>query len=216
MTDKAANLLSRIATILGRPMPAAAPHDHLFDELGSLRPKLAGRTSRDAFIAKATSERLTATVERLASLADVPAAVYRYRAEKRIGPAPVIGPDPRLTSLHWAPIEPSRTIRPDSALAVTVADYGIAETGSLVFTSTPATPTLLNFLPLHHVAVLHAERILDYLEDYWRVAGMPSSRSVNFVTGTSGTADIEGRNVRGAHGPRYLHILLVDEAVTSG
>ena len=32
---------------------------------------------------------------------------------------------------------------------------------------------------------------------------------MSLVTGTSGTADIEAVNIRGAHGPRYLHILMV-------
>ena len=29
------------------------------------------------------------------------------------------------------------------------------------------------------------------------------------MTGTSGTADIEAKNIRGAHGPRYMRIVLV-------
>ena len=92
----------------------------------------------------------------------------------------------------------------------------IAETGSLVFHSSPETPTLHSFLPLHHIAVVEAARILRYPEDYWAAARAASNRpprNVNWVTGTSGTADIEAKNIRGAHGPRFLHILIVgDEA----
>jgi L-lactate dehydrogenase complex protein LldG len=36
------------------------------------------------------------------------------------------------------------------------------------------------------------------------------------ITGASGTTDIEGSLVKGAHGPRDLHIVLVDDAATAG
>ena len=49
----------------------------------------------------------------------------------------------------------------------------------------------------------------------WRttraVAG-PAPRNVNLITGASGTTDIEGSYVRGAHGPRFLHVVLVGAA----
>jgi L-lactate dehydrogenase complex protein LldG len=35
---------------------------------------------------------------------------------------------------------------------------------------------------------------------------------VNFVTGASGTTDIEGALVKGAHGPGWLHVVLVGGA----
>ncbi|MCP5002313.1 MAG: hypothetical protein GY933_27205, partial [Hyphomicrobiales bacterium] len=34
-------------------------------------------------------------------------------------------------------------------------------------------------------------------------------RNLSIVTGTSGTADIEAKNVRGAHGPRFMHLIIV-------
>jgi L-lactate dehydrogenase complex protein LldG len=36
-------------------------------------------------------------------------------------------------------------------------------------------------------------------------------RTVNFITGPSRTGDIEQRIVLGAHGPRRLHIVVVDD-----
>ena len=68
-----------------------------------------------------------------------------------------------------------------------------------------------NFLPLHHIVLLRKADLLAYLEDYATlVAGQPMPRNVNLITGASGTTDIEGSLVLGAHGPRYMHVVLVD------
>ena len=40
-------------------------------------------------------------------------------------------------------------------------------------------------------------------------AGQPMPRNVNLITGASGTTDIEGSLVLGAHGPRYMHVVVV-------
>ena len=42
------------------------------------------------------------------------------------------------------------------------------------------------------------------------MAGQPMPRNLNLITGASGTTDIEGSYVSGAHGPGYLHIVVVD------
>ena len=41
-------------------------------------------------------------------------------------------------------------------------------------------------------------------------------RTVNFITGPSRTGDIEQRIQLGAHGPRRLHIVLVDGKPANG
>ena len=100
----------------------------------------------------------------------------------------------------------------DEILAVGVALWGIAETGSLVFHSSPSSPVLNNFLPLHHIVLLHERDILAYLEDYAAaVRGQRPPRNANLITGASGTTDIEGSLVLGAHGPRYMHVVIADD-----
>jgi L-lactate dehydrogenase complex protein LldG len=170
---------------------------------------LAGEDLAALFTARASAEKVGATVERAAALEDLPAAVARYFAANGLGPKFSLQPDPRLQHLDWGALDPNAPLRPDSSVAVGLALCGVAETGSLVFHSGPTAPTLYGFLPLHHLVALDAKTLLPRLEDYaLSQIGKPAPRNVNFITGASGTTDIEGVLARGAHGPRRLHIVI--------
>jgi L-lactate dehydrogenase complex protein LldG len=125
-------------------------------------------------------------------------------------------PAAELMGLDWRGIEIRTAIAPDEAVGVGLARWRIAETGSLVVHSGPDTPVLLGFLPLHHVVAVRAGSIVAYLEDYAGLAARagPAPRNDNLITGASGTTDIEGSYVRGAHGPGFLHVVLVEEPPT--
>ena len=60
--------------------------------------------------------------------------------------------------------------------------------------------------------VMRADEVVGTYEDGWdRVRALgPMPRTVNFITGPSRTGDIEQGIQLGAHGPRRLHIVLVD------
>jgi L-lactate dehydrogenase complex protein LldG len=163
----------------------------------------------ERFVAKATSETVTATVEDLATLADLPGAVRRYMGAQALDNRLALQPRASLMALDWSGMEIAHHADMNEAAALTFADAGIAETGSLVFLTAPDAPVLLNFLPLHHLVVLRRDRILRHMEDVFDRFGSTRAeqgRSLNVITGTSGTADIEARNVRGAHGPRFMRI----------
>jgi L-lactate dehydrogenase complex protein LldG len=148
----------------------------------------------------------------LDTLTDLPQAVARYLTEKKLPDRIALQPRQSLTELDWGAISLSHSADENEAVAVTFADAGIAETGSLVFQTAPDAPVLLNFLPLHHLAVLRTSTIERHMEQAFDRFGTdrPSQqRSLNIITGTSGTADIEAKNVRGAHGPRFMHIFCV-------
>ena len=68
------------------------------------------------------------------------------------------------------------------------------------------------------VVAVHAHTIVPHMEDYATAACSVGSapRNACLITGASGTTDIEGSLVKGAHGPRDLHIVLVDDAATAG
>ena len=97
---------------------------------------------------------------------------------------------------------------PDEAAAISVALWGIAETGSVVIHSAPDQPILGAMLPRHWLVVVEESRILPFLDDYAANA-KPAPRNAVLITGSSGTTDIEGYFVRGAHGPGFVHVLLI-------
>ena len=92
------------------------------------------------------------------------------------------------------------------------AALGVAETGSLVFTSGPDNPVTLNFLGETHFAVVAARDIVQGYEEAWEVLkAQQKPRTVNWVTGPSRSADIGQTLQLGAHGPVALQIFLVGE-----
>lgn len=184
----------------------------LIERFAQLRPDFHGQTLLMRFVGKATSDRVTATVQQLDNIASVPAAVADYLDNNSLGRRLALQPRALLAGLDWAGIDITSTLEANEEVALTLADMGVAETGSVVFLSAPDAPVLMNFLPLHHLVVLRQSTLLSHLEDVFGRIGQNAAtqpRSINIVTGTSGTADIEARNVRGAHGPRFMHIIIV-------
>lgn len=99
---------------------------------------------------------------------------------------------------------------------LTTAQWGIAETGTLVLVATAERHRLASLLPPLHLVVLPTARLLGTLaHTLVRLQGpdgTPAARTITFVTGPSRTADIELELVVGVHGPRTLHVLLVHSA----
>lgn len=166
------------------------------------------------FLAKLTSERLTATVERITSEQAIPAAVASYLTSQGIETPLALAPGSQLAGLDWQGLATTEQLALDQDAAATWADFAVAETGSLILLSSPQAPLLYNMLPLHHICVVRRSNLLGYSEDLLALLAQDRRalpRSLMFLTGTSGTADIEAKNVRGAHGPRYLHLLYLED-----
>lgn len=195
------------------PRPAAAVAAEaaaLLADAGAARPALAGATLSEAFEAKAAA--LGTTLERVAALAEVPQALLRYLQAHGLQPSVAMQPAAEFAALDWSGIEHHDTPAPDEPVALGLAEGGIAESGSLIVHSGPRTPILLSFLALHHVVVLRAATLVPYLEDYAeRLAAGAVPRNAILITGPSGTTDIEGSYVRGAHGPGFLHVIVVGQ-----
>lgn len=96
-------------------------------------------------------------------------------------------------------------------VGVTGADYGLADTGTLVLLSSPEEARLISLLPPAHIAVLSCNRLITGLDELFTVVPTPASTSSSMVliTGPSRTADIEQILVRGVHGPGQITVVLV-------
>ena len=166
------------------------------------------------------AEEVQATVTRVTSLAAVPEAVARYLAAENLPAELVMAPDPSLDAIPWE-TRPLLRIRRGRAeaedkVSFTPCHAAIAETGTLLLVSGPQTPTTLNFLPDTHIVVVRGRQVVATYEDgldRLRAAGASEAlpRVINFITGPSRTADIEQHIELGAHGPRRLHIVLVED-----
>lgn len=99
-------------------------------------------------------------------------------------------------------------------IGFTVADMGIAETGTLVIDSSDEDLRLATMLSEYHVCVLPKSSIVQDSYDCEQLLVEKMKKQVNFtafITGASRTADIERVLALGVHGPLELHILLLED-----
>lgn len=177
------------------------------------RPMVESGDLVSAFLAKLALPSLAATHDRIDGLAALPGAIARYLADHDEAPVLCLPPDPAFAACDWAGFTLHETAASDEPAALAIARCGVAETGSLVLETSPVAPMLPNFLALHHIILLRSDAIVAHLEEAILPGVQP--RAHYWITGVSGTTDIEGTYVRGAHGPRFLHIILLDDAQPS-
>ena len=161
------------------------------------------------FMEKATA--VDATVSRLASLDDLPAALADELRQRNLPAAIRTGSDPAFAR-DWGTVEHSigigRLVEPAT---LSRAELAMAETGTLVLASGPENPVTLTFLGETHFVVVAAADIKAGFEDMWadwRERAL-DPRTVNMVTGPSRSADIGQTLQLGAHGPVALHVFVV-------
>lgn len=161
-----------------------------------------------------------ATVVEAPSPAAVPAAIATYLRSQNLPLTLRAGSDPWLAALDWTAgttitIRPGRA-EPADEVGLSLAAAGVAETGTLALVSGPENPVTVTFLPETSIVVLRRstlvgpyEDAIDLIRSRFGRGVMP--RTLNLVSGPSRTADVGGRLVTGAHGPRRLCVVLVDD-----
>ncbi|MBP81515.1 MAG: lactate utilization protein C [Acidiferrobacteraceae bacterium] len=148
---------------------------------------------------------------------EVAAAVLRHLKGLDIPPVLLLGGGVILDQVQWPQevVIERRQAQKEDRVAVSEAFAGIAETGTLVMLSGADRPSSHNFLPDDHIIVIDRARVVGLQEDAWTwVRGLPGRgpRAIQLITGPSKTGDIEQTIQYGAHGPRRVHLVVVEDS----
>ena len=143
-------------------------------------------------------------------VADAVAAALRAAGATRVATPPGL-------PAQW--LQPGPEVVTDDGLSAVVLDaldgtvtgcsVAIAETGTIVLDSGPACGRrALTLVPDLHVCVVLGDQVVASVPE--GLARLDPLRPLTFVSGPSATSDIELSRVEGVHGPRRLHIVLVE------
>jgi L-lactate dehydrogenase complex protein LldG len=224
VSDARADVLQRIRGALGG---GAAVPEVPRDYRGAGEPAPSGGDVVELFCERCADYR--ATVRRV-SAAELPAAVSaacEERGARRVVTPPGFAPwAPWAVADEAAGFAPRANTRKGSqppGLAIPELDgfdgvltgcaLAIAETGTIVLDGGARSGRrAITLVPDYHVCVVEAERIVAAIPD--AVAALREAaaegRPVTFVSGPSATSDIELDRVEGVHGPRTLHVFVVE------
>jgi L-lactate dehydrogenase complex protein LldG len=94
---------------------------------------------------------------------------------------------------------------------VTAAACGVADSGTIVLHhSSTEGRRVLTLLPDWHLCILRASQVVETLPEYFDRCSQPPALAT-YISGPSATADIEMTRIKGVHGPRFLHVILVHD-----
>lgn len=172
------------------------------------RARLSGDARIDEFVEML--QRVQGTVARVDDMAAVPRAVEAYLGAGAVCLTQEViemGLSWQDTGLHLVPWQAKTSFD----VCVTACMAAAAETGTLVVRSSALTPLTQHFLGETHIAILKLSQLHGAYEDVWPMVRDAMPRHLTFVSGPSCTGDIEMVMEYGAHGPRRLHVILVEE-----
>ena len=108
-----------------------------------------------------------------------------------------------------------RNLLSQADMCVTGADWIIAETGSVVAQPRTGLSRLVSLTPQVHVALVRPADVVPDLDSFFRIQKDLYQQGrwppyTNFITGPSRTADIEQTLVIGVHGPKEVHMVILE------
>ncbi|ELZ05960.1 LUD domain-containing protein [Natrialba asiatica] len=153
------------------------------------------------------------------SVTSVETASFREQLDETVTPPAVGVPleeafdEPSLSLADTSVTgDPTPATLREATTGVTGAQLGIGDYGSLALTPTDRASELVSLFVDRHVAVLRESDIVPDMDTAIETVHDEIDRtghSVILATGPSATADM-GALVTGAHGPRDVHVLIVD------
>ena len=92
---------------------------------------------------------------------------------------------------------------------VTAAFCAVADSGTIVLHHSAAEGRrVITLLPDWHLCILYASQVVETLPEYFSRCIEPP-KLATYISGPSATADIEMTRIKGVHGPRFLHVIVV-------
>lgn len=112
----------------------------------------------------------------------------------------------------WVDDEPTPATLEAATTGVTAASLGVADYGSVVLPGTPEGGEPVSLFQDLHVAVLRRSDLVGEMRTAIERLGpqLREGHSAIVATGPSATADM-GALVKGAHGPKDVHVLLLED-----
>ena len=94
---------------------------------------------------------------------------------------------------------------------ITGATCAIADSGTIVLHHLPTEGRrVLTLLPDWHLCILRGSQVVETLPEYFDRCDSPATFAT-YISGPSATADIEMTRIKGVHGPRFLHVILIHD-----
>lgn len=120
-------------------------------------------------------------------------------------------------SVDGLSLETNDTSFEEANVGITTCDALVARTGSIIITNASEAGRRLSIYPHIHVVIAYTSQLCNDIGDALRIVQerypnkMPTM--ISTTTGPSRTADIEKTLVLGAHGPREIFVILIDDLV---
>ncbi len=208
-------VLNKVRAALGRTEDSSvAP----IPPLARVGPRMPQDTRIEIDMLLSEIGKLTGVTKRLSQSADLKLALTELVAAEQVKKA-TLWQTPELQELGIAellselgveivsPYADNRAIA-ECDLGVTGVDAALPETGTLLLRSSAEKVRTVSLVPRIHLAILRPAALRADLHQAF--ADVKHDNYFVFVTGPSRTADIELTLTIGVHGPKALHVWIID------